>query len=76
MYSMEVKVSQSCPILQPHGLQPARLLCPCDSPGRKTGVGYHFFSRGSSQAGDQTQVSYIAGSFFTGGADREAPFTV
>ena len=27
--------------LQPHGLQPARLLCAWDSPGKNTGVGYH-----------------------------------
>ena len=27
--------------LQPHGLQPARLLCPWDSPGRNAGVGSH-----------------------------------
>ena len=25
--------------LQPHGLQPARLFCPWDSPGKNTGVG-------------------------------------
>jgi len=30
-------------------------------------------SRGSSQARDQTQVSPIAGKFFTIGATREAP---
>ena len=29
-----------CPTLQPHGLQPTRLLCPWDSPGKSTGVGY------------------------------------
>ena len=28
--------------LQPFGLQPARLLCPWDSPGRNIGVGCHF----------------------------------
>ena len=28
--------------LQPHGLQPTRLLCPWDSPGKNTGVGCHF----------------------------------
>ena len=28
--------------LPPHGLWPARLLCPQDSPGRNTGVGCHF----------------------------------
>ena len=27
--------------LQPHGLYPARLLCPWDSPGKNTGVGCH-----------------------------------
>ena len=25
--------------LQPHGLQPTRLLCPWDAPGKSTGVG-------------------------------------
>ena len=28
--------------LRPHGLQPSRLLCPWDSPGKNTGVGCHF----------------------------------
>ena len=27
--------------LQPHGLEPTRLLCPWDSPGKNTGVGGH-----------------------------------
>ena len=27
--------------LQPHGLQPARLLCPWNSSGKNTGVGSH-----------------------------------
>ena len=31
------------------------------------------FSRGSSELRDQTQVSCIAGRFFTRGATREAP---
>ena len=30
----------------PHGLQPARLLCPWDSPGKNTGVGCHFLLQG------------------------------
>ena len=34
--------------LQPHGLWPARLLCPRDSPGKNTGVGAISSSRGSS----------------------------
>ena len=32
--------------LQPHGLQPARLLCPWDSPGKNTGVGCHSLLQG------------------------------
>ena len=28
--------------MQPHGLQPTRLLCPWDSPAKNTGVGCHF----------------------------------
>ena len=35
--------AQSCPtILWPHGLQPARLLCPWDSPGKSTRVDCYF----------------------------------
>ena len=32
--------------LWPHGLWPARLLCPWDSPGKNTGVGCHFLFQG------------------------------
>ena len=32
--------------LQPHGLQPARLLCPWDSPSQKTGMPCHFLPQG------------------------------
>ena len=32
--------------LRPHGLQPARLLRPRDSPGRNTGVGFHALLQG------------------------------
>ena len=32
--------------LRPHGLQPARLLCPWDSPGKNSGVGCHFLLEG------------------------------
>ena len=34
---------------QPHGLQPARLLCPWDSPGKSTRVGCHFLLQGIFQ---------------------------
>ena len=36
-------VSDSLP---PHGLQPARLLCPWESPGKNTGVGCHVLFQG------------------------------
>ena len=32
--------------LPPHGLYPARLLCPWDSPGKNTGVGCHTLLQG------------------------------
>ena len=32
--------------LQPHGLQPARRLCPWNSPGKNTGVGFHSLLQG------------------------------
>ena len=32
---------QSCLTLRPHGLQPAMLLCPEDSPGKNTEMGCH-----------------------------------
>ena len=47
-----VGINVSCSIvsdsLRPHGLKPARLLCPWDSPGKKTRVVAIPFSRGSS----------------------------
>ena len=51
--------------LQPHGLYPARLLCPWDFPGKKTRVDCHFFSMRSSQPRDRTCVSCLTGKFFT-----------
>ena len=32
--------------LRPHGLQPIKLLCPWDSPGKNTRVGCHFLLQG------------------------------
>ena len=32
--------------VQPYGLQPARLLCPWDSPGKNSGVGCHALLQG------------------------------
>ena len=58
---VKVKVAQSCPALGPRGLS-----SPWDSPGQDTGVGCSSFSGGSSRPSDRTQVSRIAGRFFTG----------
>ena len=64
----EVKLSQSCPTLcDPmdcivHGILQARILEWVAFP----------FSRGSSQPRDRTQVSHIAGGFFTSWTTREA----
>ena len=58
---MKVKVAQSCLTLcnpmvyTVHGILQTRILEWVDCP----------FSRGSSQPRDQTQVSHIAGGFFT-----------
>ena len=38
---VKVAVTQSCSTLRPQGLEPARLLCPWDSPGKNTRVGCH-----------------------------------
>ena len=54
-------VAQPCLTLRPRGLQPARLLCPWDSPGKNAGVGCHSFSRGSSEP----RSPALAGGFFT-----------
>ena len=64
----EVKVTQSCPTLcelmdyTDHGILQARILKWVAVP----------FSRGSSQPRDWTQVSHIAGGFFTSWAIKEA----
>ena len=47
----------SLTLLWPHGLQPSRLLCPWDSPGKNTAM---LSSRGSSQPRNQTHVSCIS----------------
>ena len=62
--------AQSClTLLWPHGLQPARLLCPWDFPGKNTVVAIST-SRGSSRPRDWTRVSCVAGRLFTIWATR------
>ena len=49
-YLLHVHYSVSCSVvsdsLWPHELQPARLLCPWDLPGKNTGVGCHSLLQG------------------------------
>ena len=45
--------------LRPHGLYPARLLWPWNSPGKKTGVGWHSLLQGIFLTQGLTQVSCI-----------------
>ena len=67
-------VVQSCLTLcNPIGCSPPGSSIHGDSPGKNTGVGCHALLQGSSQPRDWTQVSCIAGRFFTIWATREAP---
>jgi len=43
--------------VRPHGLQPTRLLCPWDSPGKNTGVGCHFLLQPTRQ--DSTKIFFV-----------------
>ena len=47
-------VTQLCPTLQPHGLQPASLLCAWNSPGKNTGVGSLFLLQGIFPSGSNS----------------------
>ena len=50
----------------PHELQPARLLCPWDSPGKHTEVGCHFLLQGNlPHPGIILRSPALAGGFFT-----------
>ena len=56
--------------LKPHGLQPARLLCPWDSPGKNTAVGGHALLQGLNP---HLMSAALAGGFFTTSATWEEP---
>ena len=62
--------------LWPHGLQPTRLLCPWNFPGKNTGVGYHFLPQGNLPDPGIEPLSLaspsLAGGFFICWATREA----
>ena len=57
--------------LWPHGLQPAKLLCPWDFPGKNTGVGCHFFLQRIFLTWGWTWVSCITDRFFNARATRD-----
>ena len=58
-------VTQSCPTLC-DSMEPARLLCPWDFPGKNTAVGCHAFLPGDlSDPGIQPTSPALAGRFFT-----------
>ena len=52
-------------LLWPHGPEPTRLPCPWDFPGKNTRVGWHFFSKSSSQPSSWTQALLCCRGFFT-----------
>ena len=60
--------------LWPHGIQPARLLCPWDSPGKDTGVDCHFLLQGIflTQGLSTGPLCLLAGRFFTTSTTWEA----
>ena len=65
-------VTKSCLTLRPQGLQPSRLLCPWDFPGKNAGVGCHFLLYGIFPLRDQILVTCIGRRIFYYGATREA----
>ena len=62
--------------LQPHGLEPTRLLCPWDFPGKDTGVGCHFLLQGIFPTQGYEPGTCTSGRFFTNWATREAQVSV
>ena len=51
----------------------SRFLWPWNSPGKNTGVDYHFLVQGIFPTQESMQVSHIAGRLFTIWATREVP---
>ena len=63
--------SESCSVMS-NSLRPHRLYSPWTSPGQNAGVGSCSLFQWIFPTRDQTQVSSIAGGFFTSWATREA----
>ena len=65
-FSFVVLVTKSClTLLRPRGLEPARLLCPWDFPGKNTGVGYFPSSGNLPNTGIKPVSLALAGRFST-----------
>ena len=54
------RVMSDC--LRPRGLQPTRLLCPWDSPGKNTGVGCHFLLQCMKVKSESVSCSVVSDS--------------
>ena len=72
-------VAKSYPTLRPYGLQPARLLCPWDSPDKNTGMGCHALLQGNfpTQGWNLSLLHLLySGGFFTICLTWEASCTI
>ena len=71
---MRAKSFQSCLTLQPYKLQPTRLHCPGDSPGKNTGGSCHFLLQGTFPGIEPGSLmsAALADGFFTTSATGEA----
>ena len=59
-------MAKSCPtVLWPHGLWPAKLLCPWNLPGKNTGMGCHSLLQGIFQGSNPSLLHWQADSFTT-----------
>ena len=69
-------VAQSHPtVLRPHGLEPTRILCSWDFPGKNTGAGCHFLLQGSLPSpGMEPASPALAGGFCTPEAPGKTPW--
>ena len=66
-----IQVNESCSVVS-DSLWPHRLYSPRNSLGQNTGAGSLSLLQEIFPTSDQTQVSWIAGRFFTSWATREA----
>ena len=57
----------------PHGLQPARFLCPWNFPGKNTGMGCHFLLQGNLLNWG-TELTSLESPTFAGGFLTTAPY--